>query len=199
MQREDHRRRMGSIANKLLVVGCAVLSLLAVVVVLDVDLAVLAISDGGESAAGSGGGGSGVLDKPPTIACDAGDPCDLGESTMTVTKDEATNLVTTRRGAYEGNYVVVEFDYTYGGTQPATVKLYSWKLEDGQGRLYDYASEQSLDYASTENRDLEAMDMKPATKRLGAMVFEVTPDAEDFTLIVNDLIRPQTSKKAEVY
>jgi hypothetical protein len=60
MQREDHRRRMGSIANKLLVVGCAVLSLLAVVVVLDVDLAVLAISDGGESAAGSGGGGSGV-------------------------------------------------------------------------------------------------------------------------------------------
>jgi hypothetical protein len=165
MQREDHRRRMGSIANKLLVVGCAVLSLLAVVVVLDVDLAVLAISDGGESAAGSGGGGSGVLDKPPTIACDAVDP----------------------------------FDYTYGGTQPATMKLYSWKLEDGQGRLYDYASEQSLDYASTENRDLEAMDMKPATKRLGAMVFEVTPDAEDFTLIVNDLIRPQTSKKAEVY
>ena len=93
---------------------------------------------------------------------------------------------------------MVEFDYTYGGTQPSTVKPYTWKLEDGQGRSYDYAPEQSLDYASTENRDLEAMDMKPA-KRLGAMVFEVTPDAEDFTLILNDLIRPQTSKKAEVY
>jgi hypothetical protein len=40
--------------------------------------------------------------------------------------------------------------------------------------------------------------MNPGTKRLGAMVFEVAPDAEDFTLIVNDLIRPRTSKKAEV-
>ena len=189
---------MGSIANKLLVVGCAVLSLLAVVVVLDVDLAVLAISDGGESAAGSGGGGSGVLDKPPTIACDAGDPCDLGEPTVTVTKAEATGLVATRHGDYEGNHVVVEFEYTYRGTQPATVKPYSWKLEDGQGRSYDYAPEQSLDYASTENRELEAMDMNPGTKRLGAMVFEVAPDAEDFTLVVNDLILPQASKKAEV-
>jgi hypothetical protein len=188
---------MGSIANKLQAVGCAVLGLLAVVVVLVVGLALLAIGDGGESAAGSGGG-SGVLDKPPTIACEVGDPCDLGEPTVTVTKAQATGLVATRHGDYEGNYVVVEFEYTYGGTQPATVKPYSWKLEDGQGRSYDYAPEQSLDYASTENRELEAMDMNPGTKRLGAMVFEVAPDAEDFTLIVNDLIRPRTSKKAEV-
>jgi hypothetical protein len=188
---------MGSIANKLQAVGCAVLGLLAVVLVLVVGLALLAIGDGGESAAGSGGG-SGVLDKPPTIACEVGDPCDLGEPTVTVTKAQATGLVATRHGDYEGNYVVVEFEYTYGGTRPATVKPYSWRLEDGQGRSYDYAPEQSLDYASTENRELEAMDMNPGTKRLGAMVFEVAPDAEDFTLIVNDLIRPRTSKKAEV-
>jgi hypothetical protein len=185
------------LANKLLVLGCAALGLLAVVVVLVVGLVVLAIGDGGESAAGSSGG-SEVLDKPPTIACNVGDPCDLGESTVTVTKAEATGLINTKHGAYEGNHVVVEFDYTYGGPQPSTVKPYTWKLEDGQGRSYDYAPEQSLDYASTENRDLEAMDMNPGTKRLGATVFEVAPDAEDFSLIVNDLIRPQTSKKAVV-
>lgn len=180
---------MGSIANKLQAVGCAVLGLLAVVVVLVVGLALLAIGDRGGSTAGSGGG-SGVLDKPPTIACEVGDPCDLGEPTVTVTRAEATGFVATRHGDYEGNYVVVEFEYTYRGTQPAMVKRYSWKLEDGQGRSYDYAS--------TENRELEAMDMNPGTKRLGAMVFEVAPDAEDFTLIVNDLILPQASKKAEV-
>ncbi len=59
MQREDHQRGMGSSANKLQTVGCAVLGLLAVVVVLVVGLAPRALGDGGESAAGSGGG-SGV-------------------------------------------------------------------------------------------------------------------------------------------
>ena len=186
---------MGSIANKLQAVGCAVLGLLVVVGVLVVGLALLAIGDGGESAAGSGGGSGGRLS---SIACEVGDSCDLGGPTVTVTKAEVTGLVTTKHGDYEGNYVVVEFEYTHGGSQPATVKPYSWKLEDGQGRSYDYAPEESLDYASTENRELEAMDMNPGTKRLGAMVFEVALDAEDFTLIVNDLIFPRTSKKAEV-
>jgi hypothetical protein len=188
---------MGSVANKLRAVGCAALGLLGVVGVLVVGLALLAIGDGGEPDAGSGGG-SGVLDKPPTIACEVGAPCDLGGPTVRVTKAEATGFITTRHGDYEGNHVVVEFEYTYTGTQPATVKPYSWKLEDGQGRSYDYAPEQSLDYASTENRELEAMDMNPGTMRLGAMVFEVAPDAEDFTLIVNDLILPRASKRAEV-
>lgn len=188
---------MGSIADKLQAVGCAVLGLLAVVGVLVVGLALLAIGDGGGSAAGSGGG-PGLLDKPPTVACEVGDPCDLGEPTLTVTKAQATGFVPTRHGDHEGDYVVVEFEYTYRGTRPATVKPYSWRLEDGRGRSYDHAPEQSLEYASTENRELEAMDMNPGTKRLGAMVFEVAPGAEDFTLIVNDLVLPQASKKAEV-
>ena len=75
---------MGSIANKHQAVGCAVLGLLAVVGVLVVGLALLAIGDGGEPAAVSGGG-PGLLDKPPTIACEVGDACDLGEPTVTVT------------------------------------------------------------------------------------------------------------------
>ena len=90
---------MGSIANKLKAVGCAVVGLLAVVGVLVFGLAILAIGDGGEPAAGSGSG-SGVLDKSPTIACEVGAPCDLGEPTVTVTKSESTGLVATRHGDY---------------------------------------------------------------------------------------------------
>jgi hypothetical protein len=158
-------------------------------------------SGGGEPAAGSGGGGgSDVLDKPPPVACEVAKPCDLGESTVTVTKaDKTDGFSASSTGAeFEGPFVIIEFDYAYRGTQPGEVE-YHWTLEDGKGRTYNYSFDRTLDYAEAHNRSLEYREMNPGTDRLGAIVFEVAPDAEDFTLQMRDLIRPQTSKRAEVY
>ncbi len=156
---------------------------------------------GSEPAAGSGGGGgSDVLDKPPPVACEVAKPCDLGESTVTVTKaDKTDGFSASSTGAeFEGPFVIIEFDYAYRGTQPGEVE-YHWTLEDGKGRTYNYSFDRTLDYAEAHNRSLEYREMNPGTDRLGAIVFEVAPDAEDFTLQLRDLIRPQTSKKAEIY
>lgn len=153
---------------------------------------------GGERASQSGE--SGALDekKQPTISCEVGTSCDLGESTLTITRAEATDFIATSLGNYEGNYVLVEFAYTYGGTQPATVQDYYWKLEDSQSRTYRYAFDPTSSYEIDKERLLLYEEINPGTKNPGAIVFEVAPDAEGFTLHVKDLIRPQTSKQAKV-
>jgi hypothetical protein len=171
------------------------LAALAVVVV------VVVVIVAGSSDGGSGSGGGGALDapeKPPTISCEVGQPCDLGESTLTVTKAVKTDLISTSLGNSEGNFVLIEFDYTYSGTQPATVEDYYWKLEDDKGRTYNYAFDPTSNYEIDNNRSLLYEKLNPGIEKPGAIVFEVAPDAKDFTLHVKDLIRPQTSKKAEV-
>lgn len=197
-----------STANKLQVFGCAGLSLIGVLVVAVVVVALVAGSGGGEGepVAGSGGGGSDVLDKPPTIVCEVGTPCDLGESTVTVTKADKTDLIATSLGNFEGDFVLIEFDYTYGGSAPAGIEDYNWQLEDGESRTYNYTFDPTSAYERDNDRALIDRDraliyeeIDPGTENPGAMIFEVAPDAEDFTLRVKDLIRPQTSKKAEIY
>lgn len=189
-----------STANKLLLGGCALLGVLAVLVVGGLGVALVVGSGGSSNSAASGSGKSSALSGPPTIVCEVGQSCDLGGSTLTITKANKTDLISTSFGNSEGNFVLVEFDYTYGGTQPASVQGYSaWKLEDGKGRTYNYADETTSNYEIDNNRNLLYQKLNPGTKKGGAMVFEVAPDANDFILHVKDLIRPQTSKQAEVY
>jgi len=170
-----------------------------VVHVLGVALVAGSGSGGSEPASGSGAGGSAALDEPPTIACEVEQLCDLGESMVTVTEAGETDLIATSMGNSEGNFVLIKFDYTYGGTQPATVEDYYWKLEDGKGRTYNYAYDPTSNYEIDNNRFLLYEEINPGTERSGVDLFEVAQDAEDFTLRVRDLIRPQTSKRAEVY
>jgi Domain of unknown function (DUF4352) len=161
---------------------------------------VMSITGGGGSgeSGGSNEDGQPAEEEQPTISCKVGTPCDLGESTVTITRAEATDFISTSLGNYESNYVLVEFAYTYGGTQPATVNDYYWKLEDGEGRTYNFAFDPTSSYEIDKNRALIYEEINPGTKNPGAIVFEVAPDAENFTLHVKDLIRPQTSKQAKV-
>lgn len=101
-------------------------------------------------------------------------------------------------GNSEGHFVLIEFDYTFGGTQPATVQDYRWKLEDGKGRTYNYAFDPTSNYEIAKNRALLYEKVNPGIKKPGAIVFEVAPDATDFTLHVKDLVQTKTSKSAEI-
>jgi hypothetical protein len=149
---------------------------------------------------GGGGGDSGSLgeEEEPPISCRVGAPCNLGESTVTLTRAEATDFIPTSLDNYEGNFVLVEFDYTYGGTKPAMIEDYYWTLEDGQGRTYNYAFDPTSSYEIDKNRALLYKEVNPDTKESGAIVFEVAPDAKDFTLHIRDLIRPQANKRADI-
>ncbi len=175
-------------------IGCGALSVLGVLLIGFVVAVALLTSSGGSTA---DSGGQDAPDGPPAITCETGEPCELGESTVTVTKADETNLVPTRYGDYKGNFVLIEFEYTYDGERPATVE-YSWQLEDGEGRIYNFSDEATDDYAITEDRSLRAQEMNPGTERPGAIVFEVSPDAKNFTLHIEDFMRPAANKKANV-
>jgi hypothetical protein len=158
---------------------------------------------GGGGGGGSEAGGSGESDgagkeKQPLIRCNVAASCDLGESTVTITRAKATDLISTSMDNFEGDFMLVEFDYTYGGAQPATVQEYNWKLEDSKGRTYRYAFDPTSTYEIDQERSLIYEKINPGTKNPGAIIFEVAPDAKNFTLYIKDLIRPKSSKQAKV-
>ncbi len=70
-------------------------------------------------------------------------------------------------------------------------------MRDGQGRSYTYDFDATNGYVP-DNRDLIYAKVMPSIPKQGRVIFQVVPDAEDFTLIIVDLAKPQRSKAAEV-
>jgi len=177
-------------------IGCGALSVLGVLLV-GLVMAVVLLSGPGNTGDGTTSQ-KGAAQEEGVMSCQTEEACDLGASAVKVTKAEMKDGFTTRAGNFEGNFVVIEFDYIYGGTKPATMPLYSWKIEDGDGRTYNYSSDETLEYAVYRDLILEAHGINPGTTKSGAIVFEVAPDAENFTLHLRDLVRPRASKRADV-
>jgi hypothetical protein len=176
-------------------IGCGALSVLGVLLVgFVVAVALLTNSE----TADSGGGSDGAAQEKEPISCEVDKVCELGESTVTVTKFEDTDLLVTKTEKHKGDFVVVEFDYTYGGDKPAQAGDYRWKLEDGRGRTYNHFFDRTLVYEVDFDRTLLYTKVNPGVENEGAIVFETAPDAKDFTLHVEDLIRPAANKKANV-
>ncbi len=173
--------------------GCGALSILAAI--LAGAVLVVGVLSSSDDAANSGSPGK--AQGQEAITCQVAAPCDLGDSIITITKAETVDSFTTRDGTFKGPFVIVEFDYTYDGQRPGEV-AYNWQLEDGQGRIYNYSFEHTKNYVYYTKRTLQGHEMNPGTQRPGAIVFEVAPDAKDFTLRIKGLIRPQADNRAEV-
>ena len=116
-----------------------------------------------------------------------------------MTKSKQTDLLTRPKNhRYKGNWVIVQFDYVYNGNTPTELKEYDWKLEDGEGRAYNFSWEHTIDYDVAWNRNLFMGEVNPGVEKEGVVIFEAAPDAKDFTLRITDLVHPRTSKKAEI-
>lgn len=148
----------------------------------------------------SGQDDSGEDDSDETQAgtCSVGETCDLGISTITVTNAQPTNVVSGVGETYEGNFVVVEFDYTYGGDSPSEVDEPPFQLVDGSGATYSLDFESTVSYEIENDRSLIYETVQPGVSSPGAVVFEVVPGASGFTLQVSDLIQPQSGEVAEI-
>ena len=99
---------------------------------------------------------------------------------------------------YEGNFVVVQFDYTYGGSASTDVSELPFELLDGEGNRFSLNSDATISYEIENDRSLIYETVQPGVPTSGAAVFEVAPDATDFTLLVKDLVAPQTNSTAEI-
>jgi hypothetical protein len=131
-------------------------------------------------------------------SCSVGQACDLGISTITVTNPQPTNVASGVGDTYEGNFVVVEFDYTYGGDSPSEVDEPPFQLVDGSGATYSLDFESTVSYEIENDRSLIYETVQPGVSSPGAVIFEVAPGASGFTLQISDLIQPRSGETAEI-
>ena len=133
------------------------------------------------------------------MQCEIEQECDLGVSSITVTSAKQAQTINTSVGdTFEGNFVIVEFDYTYGGSAPADTGEPPFQVYDGVNNAYSLHSEATSAYGIDHDRTLTFTTVQPGVPTQGTAIFEVSPDAEDFTLLVADLISPQSNKAAEI-
>lgn len=73
----------------------------------------------------------------PDKECEIGKKCDLGKSSVTVTSARKTEAINTSLDNFQGSFVLVEFEYTFGGSRPVTLDESPWLLEDDSGQRLD--------------------------------------------------------------
>jgi hypothetical protein len=94
--------------------------------------------------------------------------------------------------------VVVDYTYTYGGNSPADVDEPAFQLSDSNGNHYSLDFDATSSYEIDKNRALIYETVQPGVPKEGAAIFQVAPEAHDFTLLLVDLIAPQSNKAAKV-
>lgn len=131
--------------------------------------------------------------------CEVGQACDLGESSVTVTGTQQVQSINTSLGdTFEGTFMIIEFDYTYRGNEPADLGEPPFELMDSNGNRYSLDFDATSSYGIDNNRSLIYETVQPSVAAPGTAIFEVSPDAEDFTLLVFDLVSPQSNQPVEV-
>ncbi len=135
---------------------------------------------------------------PAEITCAVGQVCDLGVSSVVVTGVQQTPAVSTSGETYEGNFVVVEFDYTYGGNTPVDTDEPPFRLTDQSGNTYSLNFKATSSYGIENDRSLIYTTVQPGVKTPGTAIFEVAPEAVSFTLLVVDLVSPEANKPASI-
>lgn len=132
------------------------------------------------------------------VNCEVGQECDLGESIVTVTNAGQTQAITSMGETLEGDFVVVEFDYTYGGSTSVDLGEPPFQLSDGDGNTYSLDFEATSSYGIDNDRSLIYETVQPGVAAQGTAIFEVSPDAENFTLLIEDLVSPRANESAKI-
>ncbi len=173
-----------STASKLLI-GCA--SVFAVLVLFVGCLAVLAGGGGDQQSAGSGGGGKAESQPGATKAnaVSIGDPVKAGPVEWTVI-DAST--ATTLKGSFgsrkQGNFVIVDFNFTNNKNEATTLDSESFRLIDSEGRQFEVDTD-TYEYVPA-GKDIFLDQVNPGVSKQGQVIFTVAPDASGFTLQAGD-------------
>ena len=192
-----------------ILIGC--LGLIGVFIVLIVGVALLAGGGGDQEAASPEAElrdqetefMNGQAPPPEGIReCAVGQPCEMGESTLTVTDVRMDDIVpiTFDRPLTNGPFVFVEYEYTYGGDEVVSISDYPrWPLNAGDRRYvpdFDATSSWSIE----NDEDITLEDMQPGVPIAGHLVYRIAADSQDaeFTLGVEDLIAPNRSNPAAI-
>lgn len=144
--------------------GCAVVALLGVLLL------------GGCFAlfAGSGGGTDtkSAKEEAPTVAM--GETVEVGDVAWRVTEARQANQLSAQfADTIQGNFIIVNFDFTNNGSEAVTLDRESLAVVDSEGR----ESETEADYMlySPKDRDIFLERVNPGVTQQGQAIFEVAP------------------------
>lgn len=150
--------------------------------------AILSNSSGG---GGSTSGSSKAKDsEAKQAAVGIGDPITVGDMTWTVTNARQENQLVqqgiSRKNAKteQGNFVVVDFDFTNNGKEAVTLDNESLALIDSEGRESKPSSDTSTYVPQDRRIFLERIN--PGVTRSGEAIFEVAPGSSGFQLQAGD-------------
>ena len=170
--------------GRFVLIGCGGLVVLVVALV----VIVAAVGGGGGSQTADSGSGEGAEDQPGATKADAvaiGEPVKAGKVEWTVvTAREATSLKSTFGGKKEGNFVIVDFNFTNGNQEAVTLDSESFRLIDSEGREFEVDTD-TFEYVEPD-KDIFLDQVNPGVSREGEVIFTVAPDASDFTLEAGD-------------
>lgn len=117
--------------------------------------------------------------------CAVGASCELDRSTIVVTNVQPAQSISAVGETYQGNFVIVEFSYTYNGSSPTEITGFPFELEATDGTTYSYDFDVTSSYGIENDRSLVYEEVQPGVATEGSVVFEVAPDASGLTLYIN--------------
>jgi hypothetical protein len=119
-----------------------------------------------------------------------GQPLTVGDVTWVVTDAHQTDRLVQQgvsaknAKTEEGNFVVVDFDFTNNGNEAVTLNTESLKLVDSQGRESGASSDQV--FYVPKDRKIFLERTNPGVTKPGEAIFQVAPDASGFRLQAGD-------------
>ncbi len=171
--------------GRFVLIGCGGLVVLVVLLV----VVALGSGGGGDSQTAGSGGGEEAADQPGATKANAvaiGKPVKAGKVEWTVvTAREATSLKSSFGGGKkEGNFVIVDFNFTNGNKEAVTLDSESFRLIDSKGREFEVDTD-TFEYVEPD-KDIFLDQVNPGVSKEGEVIFTVAPDASGFTLEAGD-------------
>jgi hypothetical protein len=118
-------------------------------------------------------------------AASIGDPVSVGDAQWTVTDVLQSDMLVSRLGTEEGNFIIVDVTFSNNSNQDVTLATPFLTLLDGQGREIEADIEDNfLHVYADENMFVDHV--KPGATKEGKVIFSVDPDASGLKLQVGD-------------
>ncbi len=175
--------RQRSLAGRLFV-GCTGLIVLAVLFVGCLAL----IPGGGEQQPTDSGSEEAAKTQPGATkqnAVSIGETVKAGPVEWNVIRaSQETELKSSFAGRKQGNFVIVDFNFTNGKDEAATLDSESFRLIDSQGREFEVDTD-TYEYVPM-GKDIFLEQVNPGVSKEGRVIFTVAPDASGFTLQAGD-------------
>jgi hypothetical protein len=119
------------------------------------------------------------------VAASIGEPITVGDVQWTVTDAEQTDVVISRFGSKQGNFVIVDVTFLNNSNQDITLATPFLPLLDSEGREFESDIEDSFFHVYAEE-NMFVDHVTPGTTKEGKIIFAVAPDASGFKLQVGE-------------